>query len=101
MHRAIFHKLDVQGRNLSFEDDLTVLIVAHGATENAFREAFNSSTVDARIEYATDLARRYSVTRNPTAVVNGRYLSDTRMAESASDLIGLLDAIAETQVNDH
>lgn len=93
MHATIFDAIHRHGQTLSSEDELAALFVKNGVARDEFHSTFNSTIVDARMEQAAALARRYSVTRIPTVVVNRRYLSSSVMAGGVNHLIAIVDEL--------
>jgi len=76
------------------EAQLSAFFVAHGVSEAAFHEAYNSFAVDAKMRQAPTIASRYGITGVPALIINGKYMtngpvagSHEKMLEVASKLI--------------
>jgi predicted DsbA family dithiol-disulfide isomerase len=70
---------------------------ANGADEQAFRQAYNSFTVNSNLSRAEDLTKRYRVDGVPYIVVNGKYGTDVAKAGGPSNLISLINDLAASE----
>jgi len=61
-----------------------------GISEDDFRKAYHSFSVDTSLQKADELEQRYRVDGVPTFVVNGKYVADVRSAETQERLISLI-----------
>ncbi len=70
---------------------------ANGISEADFLSAYNSFGVQANLQKADDLMRRYKIDSVPTFVVNGKYETDAGMAGGPSNLIALINDLATSE----
>ncbi len=67
---------------------------ANGISEADFLSAYNSFGVQANLQKADDLMRRYKIETVPTFVVDGKYETDVAMAGGPSNLLQLINDLA-------
>jgi len=67
---------------------------ANGISESDFLGAYNSFGVQANLQRADDLVRRYRIEGVPDMVIAGKYVSDVGMAGSQANLIQLTNDLA-------
>ena len=94
MHAAIFREIHVGGNYLDSEQKLVELFGRFGVGEDAFRNAFNSFTVNTKLQRAEELNRRYRISSVPSIVINGKYTTNATMAQSYEGLLDLIDELA-------
>jgi thiol:disulfide interchange protein DsbA len=63
----------------------------------AFKTAFDSFAVQAKLQRADELNRRYRIESVPTIVVNGKYTSDAPRAGSYEELLTLVDELVAAE----
>ena len=63
----------------------------------AFKTAFDSFAVQAKLQRADELSRRYRIRSVPTIIVNGKYTTDGGMAGSYEELLALIDELAAAE----
>ena len=59
-----------------------------------FQKAFSSFAVESKVLHAEDLNRRYKITGTPTIVVNGKYVTDVKMAGGEDELFQVVNELA-------
>ena len=62
--------------------------------KSAFKAAYHSMGVEARLQRADELVQRYRIDGVPTFVVNGKYLADVRSAGGPERLLTLVSDLA-------
>ena len=67
---------------------------ANGIKEADFTREYNGSYVNAALQRADDITRRYNVDSVPRIVVNGKYQTDVGMAGGHEQLIQLINDLA-------
>jgi thiol:disulfide interchange protein DsbA len=67
---------------------------ANGVSEDDFKKAYNSFTVNSNLTRAEQLTQRYHVEGVPLVVVNGKYTTDVGKAGSPSNLLALVNDLA-------
>lgn len=97
MHDAFFNEIHVNHNPLDSAERLEAFFAQFGVEPAAFKEAFDSPAVHAKVERAEELARRYEVTSVPSVVVNGKYLTDGGMAGGYEPLLDLIDELAASE----
>jgi len=80
LHPALFKAIHEDKRALWTEDALVEFAGQIGLDEQAFREAFNSFAVDAKVRKAQDMSRRYGIDGVPAVIVNGKYRTSPSQA---------------------
>jgi thiol:disulfide interchange protein DsbA len=94
MHASIFQEIHVNGNYLDSEAKLADFFGRFGVSEQEFANAFNSFTVNTKLQRADELNRRYRISSVPSIVVNGKYTTNGTMAGSYDGLIELIDELA-------
>ena len=70
---------------------------ANGISATDFANAFNSFTVQSKLQQAEELTTRYKVEGVPLVVINGKYVSDVGMAGGQANLISLINDLAAAE----
>jgi thiol:disulfide interchange protein DsbA len=103
LHDEIFKEIQVNGDPLVARDPgdaaetermQTEFAVKAGIPESAFKTAYHSMGVDARVQRADELVQRYRIDGVPTFVVNGKYIADVRSAGTPERLMSLVGDLA-------
>ena len=97
MHDAFFREIHVNGNALDSAEKLQKFFEGFGVDAAAFKGAFDSFAVHAKLQRADELSRRYQVGSVPTIVVNGKYTTDGGMAGGYDALIDLIDELAASE----
>ena len=97
MHGEFFREIHERGNSLGSEEALQAFFARFGVDAAAFKTAFDSFAVHAKLQRADELSRRYRIGSVPTIVVNGKYTTDGGMAGSYSALIDLIDELAAAE----
>jgi protein dithiol oxidoreductase (disulfide-forming) len=98
LHGEVFKEIHVNGNPLVAEDGdeaaseriQTAFAKKEGISEDEFKKAYHSFAVDADVQKADSLVQRYRIDGVPTFVVNGKYLTDVRLAGSQERLMALV-----------
>jgi thiol:disulfide interchange protein DsbA len=98
LHSDVFKEIHVNGNPLVVQDGdeaetermQTAFVKKEGISEDAFKKAYHSFAVDADLQKADALVQRYRIDGVPTFVVNGKYLTDARLAGSHERLMALV-----------
>ncbi len=103
LHDEVFKEIQVGGDQLVAPDPAntaetermqTVFARKEGISENAFKAAYHSMGVEARLQRADELVQRYRIDGVPTFVVNGKYIADVRSAGAPDRLLTLVGDLA-------
>ena len=97
-HVALFKAMQVDRRRIFSEDDLVKFAGEIGINEKAFREAYNSFTVETKVGKARDLSARYGIDGVPAVIVNGKYRTSPAQAGSKERLIEVLNMLVGQEV---
>jgi len=82
---------------LDTEDKLRAFFGTFGVDSAAFNAAYESAGVQAKVQRADELGRRYRVASVPTIVVNGKYVTDAGMAGGVEQLFALIGELAASE----
>ncbi len=69
----------------------TDFAIANGISEADFKREYNGFAVNARLQRAEELTRRYKVETVPFFIINGQYQTDVGMAGGQEQLIQLIN----------
>ena len=107
LHKAVFDTIHGNSTDpnhfLVSNDDARTLEMdvafakAHGIDAEAFRKAWNSFSVNASLQRAEELTRRYKVEGVPMVVINGKYTSDVGHAGGQTELISLINDLSAAE----
>jgi thiol:disulfide interchange protein DsbA len=97
MHDAFFTEIHVNGNALETQAKLQAFFATFGVDAAAFKSAFDSHDVHAKLQRADELSRRYQVSSVPSIVVNGKYVTDGGMAGGYEPLLELIDELAASE----
>jgi len=104
LHSDVFKEIHVNGDPLVAQDGdeaeteriQTVFAKKEGIPEDEFKKAYHSFAVDADLTKADALGQRYRIDGVPTFVINGKYVTDARLAGSQERLMALVgDLVAQ------
>jgi protein dithiol oxidoreductase (disulfide-forming) len=70
---------------------------ANGISEADFNREYNGFAVNARLQRAEELMRRYKVDNVPFFIINGKYQTDEAMAGGPEQLIQLINDLAAAE----
>ena len=97
MHDAFFEEIHVNRNALDTAEKLQEFFGRFGVDAAAFKGAFDSFAVHAKLQRADELSRRYQIGSVPTIVVNGKYTTDGGMAGGYDALIELIDELVAAE----
>lgn len=109
LHQSVYDTIHIQHKPLSapFDVQSTELIqrswlATKGVSPEAFKRAYSSPEVSARLSLAKELDMTYQITESPSLVVGGRYVTDPRRVTDNEELIELLDfLVSKVVVENH
>ena len=87
----VFAAIHNERNRLDTIDKITEFMGKHGVDPKAFREAFDSFSVQTRMRKADALAASYQVDSVPLIAVNGKYLTSPSMAGSNGNALQVAD----------
>ncbi|MET0290970.1 MAG: thiol:disulfide interchange protein DsbA/DsbL [Steroidobacteraceae bacterium] len=103
LHTAVFDEIHKRGNFLVANDEAQTLKLqlafakANGISEADYTRAYNSFGVNAALQKADDITRRYRVEGVPVLFVNGKYQTDVALAGGHSQLIELVNDLAAAE----
>jgi thiol:disulfide interchange protein DsbA len=97
MHAEFFREIHERGNRLDTETKLQEFFGRFGVDAAAFKAAFDSFAVQAKLQRADELNRRYRISSVPTIVVNGKYTTDAPMVGSYEELLVLVDELTAAE----
>jgi thiol:disulfide interchange protein DsbA len=95
LQAKVFNEIHLKGNLLAGANDAESLKLqqafakANGISESDYADAYNSFTVQTRMQQGEDLMLRYKVDGVPSMVINGKYVSDAAMSTSHEKLLSL------------
>ncbi len=103
LHTKAFDEIHQRGNMLVANDDATTLKLqvdfarANGISEADFTKAYNSFGVNAAMQRAEDITRRYKIEGVPVILINGKYQTDVALAGGQGQLIELINDLAAAE----
>lgn len=98
--QPLFDAIHVQHKQLNSQQTLAAFFQqTAGVPEEQFNAAFDSFSVNMKLERARALARRYRLSGVPTVIVNGKFRTDAVMTQSYEKLIQVADTLARQELN--
>ncbi len=103
LHALAFDAVQKSGNFLVDADDKKTFQLqlafakANGISEADFTREYNGFYVNANLQRADDLTRRYAVDSVPRVIVNGKYSTDVAMAGGHEQLIALINDLAAAE----
>lgn len=93
VHKDFYDAIQNQKRSLESEEDLAAFFKEHGVTDEAFRNAYKSFAVDAKMRQAEAMGPRYGITGTPALVINGKYRTSGSLARSFTHMLEVTDEL--------
>lgn len=97
LHTPIFREIHVKGNQLNSVEKVTAFFRENGVGTDEFQKAFSSFAVEAKLQRADVLNRRYRIESVPSLIVNGKYKTDVGMAGSEPQLYQLIGELAKSE----
>ena len=97
-HPALFKAMQVDRRPLLREDDLVKFAGELGIDEQAFRDAYHSFTVEAKLRKAQDLNARYGITGVPAIIVDGKYRTGPSVTGGLDSFVVVLNDLVRQEL---
>ena len=103
LHGEVFKEIHVNGNPLVASDSndaaaserlQAAFVKKFGISEEEFKKAYHSFSVETALQRADQLVQRYRIDGVPTFVINGKYVADVRTAGTPERLISLVDDLA-------
>jgi thiol:disulfide interchange protein DsbA len=100
LRRPFYEEIHVRGNSLATVAAIRELFGRHGIDAGSFDEVFNSFGVQARLQRAEEMNRRYRVSATPSMGVNGKYLTNAAMVGSNEAMLEVVDALIESELRE-
>jgi thiol:disulfide interchange protein DsbA len=104
LHSKVFAEIHTNNNMLFTPNDPMATLRAqvqfakdNGISEADFRKAYNSFAVQAKLQEADDLTRRYRIEAVPTMVIAGKYETDMQQAGGETNLLQLINDLAASE----
>lgn len=97
MHSEFFKEIHERGNSLETEQKLQEFFGRFGVDAAAFKTAFDSFAVHAKLQRADELNRRYRIGGVPTLIINGKYTTEGGQTASYEELLELANALAASE----
>jgi protein dithiol oxidoreductase (disulfide-forming) len=96
IHNKIFAAIHEENVILQNKDTLFDWIEKQGVDRKKFMDAFNSFSVQGKVQRTTQRAQSYGVSGVPTVIVDGKYLVSSSQAGSYEKLLQVVDELIKT-----
>ena len=97
MHSEFFREIHERGNALDTEQKLQEFFGRFGVDATAFKTAFDSFAVHAKLQRADELNRRYRIGGVPSLIVNGKYTTEGGQTANYEDLLELANVLAAAE----
>ena len=97
MHSEFFKEIHERGNALDTEQKLQEFFGRFGVDAAAFKTAFDSFAVHAKLQRADELNRRYRIGGVPTLIINGKYTTEDSQTANYDELLELANALAASE----
>lgn len=94
-HALLFDGMHEQGRGLVNLDAMARFLATHGIDEAQFRENFTSFAVEAKVNRAKELVRKYQIRGVPAVIVDGQYKITGTSAGGYMQMIEVIQQLTE------
>ncbi|MDH5553266.1 MAG: thiol:disulfide interchange protein DsbA/DsbL [Nitrosomonas sp.] len=93
LHNQAFSAIHQDNMNLHEEPSLFHWIETQGKNRDEFINTYQSIDVQKNIARSTYMTRQYQITGVPAIVVNGKYMTNTRMGGTAENTMTIVDQL--------
>ncbi|MDQ3732371.1 MAG: thiol:disulfide interchange protein DsbA/DsbL [Pseudomonadota bacterium] len=90
-HKALFQAIHEQGRTLFDADSIARFLAQLGIDPQAFRQAYNSPEVQAKLEQVGEQQLRYAISGVPSVIIDGQYRTSASQAGSYEEMLKVID----------
>ena len=95
-HGEVFHAIHENGQGLRSLDSIADFYAGLGVDEQAFRDAYQSFSVQNEIRRTGQIAQAAGVRGVPALLVDGRYLVTGRLAGGNAEMLQVVDSLIES-----
>ncbi len=93
VHTPLFREIHINGNFLDSQEALAEFFGQFGVDADAFNAAFESFSVNTKLNRADELSRRYRIASVPTVIINGKYTTDAGLTGGYDELLELVDEL--------
>ncbi len=97
IHTAMFDALHIKRLRMRDKDSIMQLFEQFGVDKDKFKKTFDSFAVNAKVNRAQDLSKKYGIDGVPAIIVNGKYSIDAGKAGSYERMLEMADYLAEKE----
>jgi thiol:disulfide interchange protein DsbA len=97
MHSEFFREIHERGNPLDSEAKLQEFFGRFGVDAATFKTTFDSFAVQAKLQRADELNRRYRISGVPTLIINGKYTTEGGQTSSYEELLELATELAASE----
>lgn len=97
IHSPLFKALHEQNRKITTEAALRDFFVSQGVSASDFKKTFDSFAMNAKINHASQMTRRYVITGVPAIIVNGKYSTGLGLARGNEAVIKVVNYLVEKE----
>ncbi len=94
LHDALYNAWNKDNNQLFEEDKIRDFVASHGVDGAKFSAAYNSFSMQSKVERAKQMIRSYSINGTPTLVVDGKYVIEGLQPEDTIRVLKEVIAIA-------
>ena len=100
VHNLIFEEIHLEDNRLNTKQQMIDFLGKHGIDTDEFIEKYNSFGTEARVNKASNLAKKYQIDSVPTIIINGKFLTSGSYVSSYDELYGVVNLLVERERND-
>jgi thiol:disulfide interchange protein DsbA len=100
LHWPVYDNFHFDGKKLNEEKTLVEWVSSNGVDGTRFRQVWNSPETRAKMDRAKQMLIAYEVTGVPAFVVDGKYLTSSRMAGGVRQMIEVVDFLVSRARNE-
>lgn len=99
LHAVIFNAMNVDRKRLGSDAEVAELFAANGVDKAEALKVLASFGVSAQVNKARSLATGAKLSGTPTLMVNGKYVIESGLAGSQSEMLKVADYLARLEVS--
>ncbi|MCK5715937.1 MAG: thiol:disulfide interchange protein DsbA/DsbL [Thiomargarita sp.] len=97
VHRAFFHAVHEQQRQMGNETAIKALFIKHGISEKDFAKTYHGFYVDTKIRQAKEMTLNYGINAVPVVIVNGKYRLSSDKTDGYVNMMNVLNYLIEKE----
>lgn len=96
-HDAFFNEIHKKKKNMNTKKAVQAFFTGFGISAEDFNNTYDSFSVNAKVNRAAALSKRYQLQGVPTLIVNGKYRTDGPMAGGRKGMIKVLNFLIKKE----